>query len=496
MSKLTGTPGVDRRHRPSDFYHERTNFRFMAHMRRYLIVFLVVVIGGLVLVAVRGLNFGIDFTGGVSWQVDVAKGVNPKVTEVRDIVSKAGVKDFKATIGTNPQNGRETIRVQARVVDDPSTQLRKALAAATGKSVDDVTFTRQGNGGELSVDKVKAPNQDAITTAMQKVAAEGSNPKVTVDKGHVVVTVDALPSSTVDKISNELLTYAKANQSDLSISTVGPTWGSQVSRKAIEALIVFFLVLAALGTVFFEFKMAIAAIVAVLHDIIFTAAAYAVMQFVVSPATVTAFLTILGFSLYDTVVVFDKIRENQSMLVSNRNMTYGDMANRSLNQVLMRSLSTSFVALMPVVSLLVIGAGIMGATALEDFALALLAGLFIGTYSSIFVATPLFVWWKEREPQYRALKERAARSGGDTTPPAAARKAAPRLVPVADDRAVTNGGAVAVAENGAAENGSADAPAASTPSEWDSTGVPGPPAVGRSPVAPRPRQQRGKKRKR
>lgn len=491
MTAPSGTPGVDRRHRLSDFFHERTNFRFMAHMRRYFVVSVVLVLLGVLLIAVRGLNLGIDFEGGVSWQVDVAKSVQPKVGAVRDLVGKAGVGDFKATISQNPQNGRETIRVQARVVDDPSTQLRKALAAATAKSAGDVTFTRQGAGGQLSVDRVKAPKQAAITAAMQKVVASGSNPQVTVDKQRVVVTVDRLPSSTVDRVSTALLGYAKASPRDLSISTVGPTWGGQVSRKALQALVVFFLVLAVYLTIRFEFKMAIAAIVAVLHDIVFTAAAYALMQFTVSPATVTAFLTILGFSLYDTVVVFDKTRENQALMVGNRNMTYAEMANRSLNQVLMRSLSTAFVALMPVMALLFIGSGLFGATALEDFALALLAGLFIGTYSSIFVATPLLVAWKEREPQYRAIRERAGRFGDRPAPVVPVRQPAPRLVPVAGDGTMSNGEAVALTGDTAAR-----ATPARTPSDWDTTGVPGPPAVGRSPVAPRPRQQRGKKRKR
>ena len=138
-----------------------------------------------------------------------------------------------------------------------------------------------------------------------------------------------------------------------------------------------------------------AAIVAVLHDIIFTVGVYAIVGFPVTPATVTAFLTILGFSLYDTVVVFDKVRENTSSTAAMGRNTYGEMVDRSLNQVLMRSLSTSLVALLPVVSMLVVGSFILGATTLEDFALALLAGLFIGTYSSIFVATPLLAWWKE-----------------------------------------------------------------------------------------------------
>ena len=158
--------------------------------------------------------------------------------------------------------------------------------------------------------------------------------------------------------------------------------------------------------------MSAAAIVAVIHDIIFTIGVYALFQFQVTPATVTAFLTILGFSLYDTVVVFDKVSEYQRTLTATGRSTYGEMVNRSLNAVLMRSLSTSLVALLPVCRCSSSAAGILGATALEDFALALAAGLFIGSYSSIFVAAPLLAWWKEREPQYRALAERRRRRRG------------------------------------------------------------------------------------
>src|SRR5262249_17724228 len=190
---------------------------------------------------------------------------------------------------------------------------------------------------------------------------------------------------------------------------VGPTWGHEVSQKALKALLFFFLLLAIYLSLRFEWKMAATAIVAVIHDIIFTVGVYALFQFQVTPATVTAFLTILGFSLYDTVVVYDKVGEFQRTLTATGRTTYGEMVNRALNAVLLRSISTSLVALLPVMSLLFVGSGVLGATALEDFALALAAGLFVGSYSSIFVASPLLAWWKEREPQYRALADRRRR---------------------------------------------------------------------------------------
>src|ERR1700675_4514530 len=168
-----------------------------------------------------------------------------------------------------------------------------------------------------------------------------------------------------EKITAALAEYAGVKPAAVSVSDVGPTWGQQVSSKALRALVIFFFVIALYLSVRFTIKMAIAAIIAVIHDIAITIGVYAITGFEVTPATVIAFLTILGFSLYDTVVVFDKIRENERLVGTVKNMTYTDMANTSLNQVLMRSLNTSFVALLPVASLLVVGVWIYGALALR-----------------------------------------------------------------------------------------------------------------------------------
>jgi preprotein translocase subunit SecF len=211
-----------------------------------------------------------------------------------------------------------------------------------------------------------------------------------------------------DKVTDALAKYGGVQRTDVSVSTVGPTFGDQVRNNAVKALIVFFILIAVYLSVRFEWKMAAAAIVAVIHDIIVTVGVYAVTGFEVTPATVVAFLTILGFSLYDTVVVFDKVKENVATIGTVRGDSYSKMVNRSMNQVLMRSISTSFVAVLPVASLLFVGSGLFGALALRDFALALFVGLLTGAYSSIFVATPLLAWWKEREPRYQSLRERSA----------------------------------------------------------------------------------------
>jgi preprotein translocase subunit SecF len=289
----------------------------------------------------------------------------------------------------------------------------------------------------------------------------------------VTVQLAELPTSPVQDVAIALADYAGVEVNEVSVSTVGPTWGETVSRKALQALVIFFVILALYLSVRFEWKMAATAILAVIHDIIVSVGVYAIFRFEVTPATVTAFLTILGFSLYDTVVVYDKIKENQRTLTATGRATYPEMVNQSLNSVLMRSLATSIVALLPVLSLLIVGSLIMGATALEEFALALAVGLAVGSYSSIFVAAPLLAHWKAREPQYRALADRRERR---TMAAASVATGVPAAVDEADDEPRVK----AVAEGGG-------------------DGIPGPPAVGRTATArtaaPRPRQQRRRKRR-
>jgi len=188
----------------------------------------------------------------------------------------------------------------------------------------------------------------------------------------------------------------------VSVSNVSSSWGRSITEKAIRALLVFFLLVSLYIAWRFEWKMAIAAIAAMAHDVAVSVGAYSLLGFEVTPATVIAFLTILGFSLYDTIVVFDKVKDNADRYAAQR-VSYADITNVSMNQVLMRSLNTSFAAVLPVLSLLVLGAGVFGAVALQEFALALFVGLLTGAYSSIFIATPLLTIMKEREPKYRPL---------------------------------------------------------------------------------------------
>src|SRR5579872_4940078 len=213
------------------------------------------------------------------------------------------------------------------------------------------------------------------------------------------------PTQVAD-VTKALADMAHVSPNDVQINDVGPSWGSDITNKAIRAVFIFLIVVAGYIWLRFEGKMALAALVALVHDILVTAGIYSISGFQVSPDTVIAFLTILGYSLYDTVVVFDKIEENTKGLASTNRMTYSDTVNLSMNQVLARSLNTSLVAILPILSILVIGAWILGATALEDFGLALFIGLTTGAYSSIFIASPLLALMKEREPRYAEIRRR------------------------------------------------------------------------------------------
>ena len=183
----------------------------------------------------------------------------------------------------------------------------------------------------------------------------------------------------VAQVTSALAELTGQDESAISVSTAGPSWGEEITDKAINALIVFFIVIALYITIRLRWEMAVGALLAVAHDILITVGLYALFQFEVTPPTVIAFLTIMGYSLYDTLVVFDKVRDNEHML-SNSNLTYTSVVEKALNQVFMRSVNTSITSILPVVSVLVVGSGIMGAVTLREFALALLIGLIIGTF--------------------------------------------------------------------------------------------------------------------
>ena len=322
----TSTAGPRQAGAVQRFFSGETHIDFVGRSKLWLWISLGLLAICALALLVRGLNFGIDFTGGTSF---VVEGATEEFTtqDIRGALAELGVTD-----------------ISAQVVD--------------------------GGAGAL----VSTPALEEVAGAEQR------------------------------QIADELAAVTGSERID--VSAIGPRWGAQVSEQALRGLIVFLVLVVAYITFRFEFRMAVAALVTLLHDIAVTVGIYALVGFEVSPASVIALLTILGYSLYDTVVVFDRVTESTAGLGSVSTMTYGEAANEALNHVLVRSLSTSITSLLPVGALLFVGANLFGADTLSDLALALFIGMAVGTYSSVFVATPLLVWLKEKEPRYAELRSR------------------------------------------------------------------------------------------
>jgi preprotein translocase subunit SecF len=221
------------------------------------------------------------------------------------------------------------------------------------------------------------------------------------------VQTESLKSDQLLKVQQTLAdTFKLGSPDQVSPSTVGASWGSDISKKALQGLLIFVILVIAYLSIAFEWRMAAAAVIALAHDILITIGIYSLLQFEVTPGSVVGLLTILGYSLYDTVVVFDKVRENTRGLSPTSRVTYSQAANLALNQTLVRSINTTVIALLPVAGLLFIGAGFLGAGTLKDLALVLFVGMLAGAYSSICIATPLLADLKERDPKMKALRER------------------------------------------------------------------------------------------
>jgi preprotein translocase subunit SecF len=259
------------------------------------------------------------------------------------------------------------------------------------------------SAGEIQVSAVKESFTKAIGREPTAVQSVGTGGNATIQIRSETLNVDQ-----VTKLKTELNNDLKPNGGiqTISDSAVSASWGGEITTKAMIALIVFLIAVAIFLALYFELSMALAALIAVLHDVLITAGVYSIVGFEVSPATVIGLLTILGFSLYDTVVVFDKVKENTRGILGLTRRTYAEAANLAVNQTLMRSINTSLIALLPVLGLLVIGVGFLGVGTLKDLALVQLTGIFIGALSSIYIATPAAVDLKMRDPKYKAQAQR------------------------------------------------------------------------------------------
>jgi len=323
----------------------RTNIDFQRWWRRGMVLSLVLLVVSLGALATRGLNLGVEFTGGVAVSAP-APGVS--IDDVRGALTSAGVSSARPQIITDSSGG-QTVRVQTAADDEQTEQ----------------------------------------------------------------------------QIRDVVAQLAEVEPAEVSVTSVTASWGADVTRQALRALVFFLAAILVYLTIRLEFRMAVGAIVATLHDIAITVGLYALFQFEVSPGTVVAFLMILGYSIYDTVVIYDKVKEGEPLVGISNRLTYGEMASRSMNLVLVRSINTSVTSLLPVLSLLVVGSWLLGAVAINQFAIPLGIGLVVGTYSSIMVATPVVVWMKEREPRYRQLRERLGSQASSGPAPGAPDVAAP-----------------------------------------------------------------------
>jgi preprotein translocase subunit SecF len=304
----------------------QTAVDFVGRRKIGLIISALLILLSVVSLATRELNLGIDFEGGISW--DVPTDGSFTADDAEQVLGDNGLEVEGARIQERQSESGDFVKIQ--VGDQPEavgTELRAAFADASGVPIDEVN-----------------------------------------------------------------------------VNLVSSTWGEQITEKALRALVIFLALVALFIAIRFEWRMALAAILAMIHDVLISVGLYSLFQWVVTPATVIAFLTILGYSLYDTIVVFDRIRENEQKVGAKR-PPYADVVNVSMNQVLMRSLNTSMSAIVPVLSLLLVGAGLLGQSTLSEFALALLIGMITGAYSSIFVAVPLVYWLKQRDPKWRTSNE-------------------------------------------------------------------------------------------
>jgi len=292
---------------------------------------------------------------------------------------------------------------------------------ARGGFVFGIEFT---GGSEFVVTNVDNQDQTLAEDAVSSVVPAAVPQISTVGTSELRVQTDQLTSDDTRAVRSALATAYAVPETEVAASFIGPSWGADITGQALRALVVFLVLAGAVMAIYFRtWKMSAAAMVALLHDLVITAGIYGITGFEITPAAVIGFLTILGYSLYDTVVVFDKIRENTSEDGPGSRRTFADSVNLAVNQTLVRSINTSVVAALPVASILFIGAFVLGAGTLRDISLALLIGILVGTYSTIFIAAPLYAQLRTREPGIRKRDKKALAAKASASAPEASASA-------------------------------------------------------------------------
>ncbi|MFD5429656.1 protein translocase subunit SecF [Streptomyces sp. NPDC127084] len=324
------------------------------------------------------------------------------------------------------------------------------ITAIVGLAVRGLNMGIEFKGG--AVFTVEKASSISVTQA-QEAAQEASGHPAIVQKlgnGSMRIQVSEVDGAKAGSVAKAIADDLKVDPKGISDEVVGPSWGEQIANKAWIGLGVFMFLVVIYLAIAFEWRMALAALIALIHDLTITVGVYALVGFEVTPGTVIGLLTILGYSLYDTVVVFDSLKEGTADITKQTRWTYSEIANRSINGTLVRSINTTVVALLPVAGLLFIGGGFLGAGMLNDISLSLFVGLAAGAYSSIFIATPLVADLKEREPQMKALRKRvlakraAAAAKGESLDDDSAAEGAHDEAP----KATTTGGVVGQRDRG------------------------------------------------
>jgi preprotein translocase subunit SecF len=368
-------------------YRGETRFDFVGRRRIWFSISTVIIALGIISIVLRGgLNLGIEFKGGTEWQIAA-----PGVTQAQAVDAIKGTGVIDPTVELLGTGSNQTLDVQSDINHlsaDVQKRVSDNVVAALTKLTEGHSHTSSTTA--TTAKSTTTTSQATTTTAKAGAAASGATSTTTTSPS------GDIPKTSPDKIS---------------ITTVGPTWGSSITNKAIEALIIFFIVVAIYISIRFEPKMALSAFIAMVHDVLVAVGIYSIFNFQVTPDTVVAILTILGYSLYDTVVVFDRVRDNTRGIGASGRMTYPQLINLSMNQTLARSINTSAVAILPVLAVLLIGAQLLGATTLQSYGLALFVGLLSGAYSSIFIASPVLCLMKEREDRWVAIANRLAKRG-------------------------------------------------------------------------------------
>jgi len=365
-----------------------------------------------------------------------------------------------ATFGNDLYTGKRSIPVVPRRRRFYLASLVMIVIAVLGLATQGLNLGLEFRGGsEFRVATTSTPG-DYEQIARNAVGASEDERGVNVTlvgNNTVRVQTERLSDTDSQKVRTDLASAFGVAESEVSGTFIGPSWGASVSKQALRALVIFLLAVSLLMTVYFRnWKMAAAGLIALAHDLVITVGIYAWSGFEVSPATMIGFLTVLGYSLYDTVVVFDKVRENTNEAFANGRLTFAQAANLAVNQTMVRSINTTVIGLLPITAVLIVGAIFLGPGVLLDLSLVLFVGILIGAYSSIFIATPLLVSLRSRDSSVLELDKKAARHQARKAKDVAAAEAAQAAgEPFAEPVTVGSGAPAAADGEGATLTGRA-----------------------------------------